>query len=112
MILIPKTRSTIDFHSQDSNDWSYTSGNVSVLQRRHSVFGPVWECYLDVGGVLVGILDMWEPVSGRFGEVFGLCDEPQHLGPALDTQGHKTNVLMSPTSGRRFFNIHGLIFTS
>lgn len=38
--------------------------------------------YLDVGGVLVGVLDMWEPVSGRFGEVFGLRDEPQQLGPA------------------------------
>lgn len=38
--------------------------------------------YLDVGGVLVGILDVWEPVSGGFGEVFGLCDEPQQLGPA------------------------------
>lgn len=38
--------------------------------------------YLDVGAVLVGVLDMWEPVSWRFAEVFGLRDEPQHLGPA------------------------------
>lgn len=40
------------------------------------------ERYLDVGRVLVGVLDVREPVSGRFGEVFGLRDEPQHLGPA------------------------------
>lgn len=42
----------------------------------------VCACYLNVGIVLVGVLDMWEPVSGRFREVFGLCDEPQQLGPA------------------------------
>ncbi len=52
-----------------------------------------WECfgapeetcfsvrYLDVGSVLVGVLNMGEPVSRRFGEMFWLCDKPQQLGP-------------------------------
>jgi len=47
-------------------------------------------CYLDVGGVLVGLLDLREPVSGWFGEVFGLRDEPQHLRPAWMDEDTKT----------------------
>lgn len=56
------------------HDGNWTKGRVLLLRR-------VQACHLDVGRVLGGILDLWEPVFGRFGEVFGLCDEPQHLGP-------------------------------
>lgn len=38
--------------------------------------------HLDVSCVIVCILDMWEPVTRRLGEMFRLCDKPQQLWPA------------------------------
>lgn len=43
----------------------------------------VW-LHLDVGRVVVGILDVREPVSGRLGQVLRLGDKPQQLGPTCD----------------------------
>lgn len=37
--------------------------------------------HLYVSSVVVCVFDVREPVSGRFGKVLGLCDEPQQLGP-------------------------------
>lgn len=45
-----------------------------------SVCERAW-LHLDVGRVVVGVLDVREPVSGRLGQVLGLGDEPQQLGP-------------------------------
>lgn len=38
--------------------------------------------YLDVGSVVIGVLDVWEPVSRSLGQVLGLRDKPEQLRPA------------------------------
>lgn len=39
--------------------------------------------HLYVSSVIVGIFDVWEPVSRGFGEVLRLGNKPQQLGPSL-----------------------------
>lgn len=49
--------------------------------------------HLYVSCVIVCVLDVWEPVARRLGEVFRLCDKPQQLWPAWGTQ--KSQLFLS-----------------
>lgn len=117
--VIQKSCSTIDFHSQESNEWNHTSGDVLEPRREWTLLSV---CALPRCRRCPG----WRPwyVGTSLGEVWRGVWTPWRTTAtwaSLDTQGHKTNTLMSPTSGKAmnclfrdcpwfYSSVHVLIF--
>lgn len=117
--VIQKSCSTIDFHSQEINEWNHTSGDVLAPRREWTLLSV---CALPRCRRCPG----WRPwyVGTSLGEVWRGVWTPWRTTAtwaSLDTQGHKTNTLMSPMSGKAmnclfrdcpwiYSSVHVLIF--